>query len=183
MTPIITAATVKSTTGISRNVEDRKLDPFIYAAQLTLKKVTGKTGYDAIVAAFPAFTGAATLETLYNDYIVNFLSWKVIELAGTRMFTEPDRNGTLTRSDNTYQSVDGKTLAMGKADSRDMAGIYMQELIDYLADNTDVYTWYDDSSCSDGITKSNTGGVITRLDRFQRPYGERWYNQYDPDGY
>lgn len=178
MTPIITSATVKTTTGISRNVEDRKLDPFIFAAQLTLKKVTGKAGYDAIVAAYPAFTGAASLQTLYDDYIVNFLSWKVIELAGTRMFTEPDRNGTFTRSGDTYQSVDGKTLAMGKADSRDMAGIYMQELIDYLKDNTDTFTWYDTDECSDNITKPNTGGVITRIDASQRHYP-----YYDPDGY
>ena len=180
MTPIITAATIKENTGLSRNVEDRKLDPFIPGAQLTLKKVTGKTGYDAIVAAYPAFTGAATLQTLYDDYIVPFLSWKVAELAGTRMFTEPDRNGTFTRSSETYQSVDGKTLAMGKADSRDMAGIYMQELIDYLNDNTDVYTWYGGDDCTDGITKSNTGGVITRLDRYQRPYGDQYF---DPNGY
>lgn len=179
MTPIITAAVVKTTTGLDRNVEDKTLSTFISAAQLTLKKVTGATGYNLIVAAYPSFTGEAALSTLYTEYIVPYLSWRVAELSGTRMFAQPDRSGTHHRADETYRSVDAKMLSMTKADSRDMAGIFMGELIDYLKDNTDTFTWYEPDG--ESITKPNTGGVITRISRWQRPYGESYVDPNDPD--
>ena len=178
MTQIITAAAVKSNTGLDRNVEDKTITTFINPAQLTLKKITGATGYDLIVAAYPLFTGEAALGTLYNDYILPFLSWKVVELAGTRMYAQPDRSGTHHRADETYRSVDSKMLSMTKADARDLTELYMGELITYLDDNKDTFTWYAPTTGS--ITRPNTGGVITRIDRFQRPYGEQ-YDITDPD--
>lgn len=164
MTYIISAVTAKTVTGISKDVQDKKLEPFFPAAQLTVKNVLGKDGYDILIAAIeadPTLAGEPDLLTLRDDYIQPYLAWRTIELSGTRMWTEPERNGTFVRHGNDYGSVDGRTLAMSKADSRDMASIYKKELQDFLSDNVETYTWYVADTCSDEGSPNYTGGVIT----------------------
>ena len=175
MTYIISAVTAKTVTGVSKDILDRKLEVFIPAAQLTVKKILGETGYDILIAAIiadPTLAAEADLKTLRDTYIQPYLAWRVVALSGTRMYAEPERNGTFTRSGDDYNSVSPGMLAMTKADSRDMAGIYKEELERFLADNAATYTWYvvSDECGSDKGVPNYTGGVIT--DNYRRPtYG------------
>ena len=173
---LITAIKARELTGISKNVEDRKWDPFIEAAQFTLERLLGKEGYAILVLAVdldPTLTGLPELKELRDDYIWPYLAWRTAELSGTRMWAEPDRNGTFTRSGDTYQSVDGKTLAMTKADSRDMAELYRDRMVVFLEENPEDYTWYKSNKCE--TKKEFSGGVITQRSRGNRssyPYND-----------
>jgi hypothetical protein len=181
MTEIIRAQDARRITGLSKNVEDRKMEPFIPAAQLVLRDIMGKTGFDLLSTAvqdnydLPG-SGNDALRTLRNDYIWPFLAWRVVELSGTRMWVEPDRNGTFNRNGETYGSVDSRALGTSKTDARDMAGIYQRELVAFLTDNVATYTWYEPDTCGHQGTPNYTGGVITEPATAQR---RNWYN----DGY
>lgn len=186
-TLVITAAKVKELTGRSKNVEDRKFTPAIKRAMIELRDGLGTTGYAALIAAItsdPDLSGAgnADLKTLRDDYIWPWMAWRVIELATVATHAESERNGTYTRSGEDYTAVDGKTLGMIKADAADYASTYMAELYAFLDDDNGVtYTWYEkDSAEEDKSRESYTGGIITRRDRWQYPYGERYY---PVDGY
>jgi len=174
MTYIISAVTAKKVAGISKDVPDRKLEVFFPAAQITVKKILGATGYDLLIAAIivdPTLDPEPDLKELRDTYIQPFLAWRVVELSGTRMYAEPERNGTFTRSGDDYNSVSPGMLAMTKADSRDMAGIYKEELETFLADNVATYTWYEVDECSDSAVPNYTGGVITDNYPGQRDHG------------
>lgn len=181
MTELIRAQDARKITGLSKNVEDRKMEPFIPAAQLVLKEILGKTGYDLLATAvadnydLPG-SGNDALRELRNNYIWPFLAWRVVELSGTRMWVEPDRNGTFQRSGEGYASVDSRTLGTSKTDARDMAGIYQRELVKFLTDNVATYTWYEPDTCGNQGTPNYTGGVITEP---APPYRRNWYD----DGY
>lgn len=182
-TLVISAAKVKELTGRSKNVEDRKFTPAIKRAMLELRDGFGVTGYNILIAAItsdPDLSGNANLKTLRDDYIWPWMAWRVIELATVATFAESERNGTYTRSGEDYTAADGRTLGMMKADAADYASTYMAELYAYLDDNATTYTWYTvDGVEEDKARETNTGGIITRIDRWQRPYGER----YPVDGY
>jgi hypothetical protein len=176
MTYLITAIKARELTGISKNVEDRKWEPFIPTAMYTLKKLLGTEGYDILVAAVtldPTLAGEPELKALRDGYVWPFLAWRTCELSGTRMWAEPDRNGTFTRSSDSYQSVDGKTLSMTKADSRDMAELYREQMEEFLTDNPTDYTWYKANPCEP--KRNFGGGVITQPSRGNRssyPYND-----------
>lgn len=167
---LITAIQAREITGISKNVEDRKWEPFIEAAQFTLERLLGREGYAILVLAVdldPTLAGEPELKELRDDYAWPYLAWRTAELSGTRMWAEPDRNGTFSRSGDTYQSVDAKTLAMTKADSRDMAEIYRDRMVAFLEENASDYPWYKANKCE--TKKEFSGGVITQRSRGNRP--------------
>jgi hypothetical protein len=165
---LITAIKARELTGISKNVEDRKWDPFIEAAQFTLERLLGKEGYAILVLAVdldPTLDGLPTLKELRDEHVWPYLAWRTAELSGTRMWAEPDRNGTFNRNGDTYSSVDGKTLAMTKADSRDMAELYRDRMVVFLTENAADYPWYVTDKCE--TKKEFSGGVITQPSRGQ----------------
>ena len=167
---LITAIQAREITGISKNVEDRKWEPFIEAAQFTLERLLGREGYAILVLAVdldPTLAGEPELKELRDDYAWPYLAWRTAELSGTRMWAEPDRNGTFSRSGDTYQSVDAKTLAMTKADSRDMAELYRDRMVAFLEENAADYPWYVTNKCE--TKKEFSGGVITQRSRGNRP--------------
>ena len=176
-TLVITAATVKELTGLSKNIEDRKLARWIDAVQLELKGDLGTTGYATLIGYIEADDTLATqtaYQTLRNDYIRPWMAWRVLERATVALFAEPERNGTYTRSGDDYATVSAQVLGMRKADARDMAHTYKEALHEYLKDNTATFTWYaSEGECgTDGTSKSYAGGVITRVPAYSSPYGE-----------
>ena len=56
MTLIITSAEVKTTAGLNKNIEDRKLRPWIELAQNDLRTNIGEEGYAAVVAWLTVLT-------------------------------------------------------------------------------------------------------------------------------
>lgn len=178
MTLIITSAEVKTEAGLNKNIEDRKLLPWINMAQLDLKSNIGTTGYDAVIAALT--TPVAAYTTLIDDYIKPFLAFKVRQIGAVSLFAEADRNGTNKRIGMTYEPVTGKELGMMKADARDLAESYLKLLLDYLTENAATFTWWTAGGCENTSQRPYTGGVITRIDQWQTPYGDGYYPR---DGY
>ena len=58
---------------LSANVSPELYDIFLKRAQLDLKEVLGAEFYKQIVDEYPSYTGDN--ETLYDDYIKDFLAW------------------------------------------------------------------------------------------------------------
>lgn len=176
-TLVITAAQVKDLTGLSKNIEDRKLARWIDAVQLELKGDLGTTGYTTLIDAIDAddtLAGEPDLQELRNDYIRPWMAWRVLERATVTLYAEPERNGTYTRSGDDYATVSPAVLGMRKADARDMAHTYKEALHDYLKDNVDTFRWYNNNDMcnTNGASKSYAGGIITRVPAFGSHYGE-----------
>lgn len=189
---LITAATVKEVTGISRNVEDRKIDPAIHDAQHDLKQTLGETLYQLIEDADPVndatLDGNTGLATLYSRFVKSYLAWKSLEYAYPMMHAEPDRRGVFTQSGEGYTPVDGKTLAMLIAKAAARADNRQGEMIRYI-ENLDVSnairvaygTDVDDEPRTK--TVANTGRIITRVSKWQFPDNRTSNGPDYPNGY
>lgn len=174
-TKLITAAQVRDVTGLSKGVEDRKLLPFIEAAQYHLEKVLGTTLYDELETAIEAdrtLAGETDLAALFNGYICPFLAWKTLHLGAVRLNIEADRNGVYQKGGGDYQSVDPRALSLASNEARGMADMYQERLIDFLKDNTATYTTYGTSvNGEERIRKAGRSGIVFDRLRWQNPYG------------
>ena len=175
MTNIIRISDLKRITGLSNGVEDRKCEPFVPAAQLTLRDILGTDGYNALVAAVEADYAITDtdLRTLRDDYVWPYLAWRTLELSGTRLWVEPQRAGTFERSGETFTSASQGQIGLSKVDARDMAKIYQAELVRFLDENAATYTWWKVDACKPG-TPNYTGGVITEKP-IRPPFN--WYDR------
>lgn len=176
---LITAATVKAKANLAKGAEDRKIDPAIHDAQHALQEILGETLYALVEAADPVANptlGNADLRTLYDQHIVFFLAFKAKECSMVEMAGEPDRNGVFQKSGDGYSPVDGRMLAELKNVPRSRAENRATEMIRYLK-NLDsanaVRVAYDTSVDDEPRTDvlKNTGGISTRVSRWQFPDG------------
>lgn len=183
-TKLITAAQVRDVTGLSRGVEDRKLLPYIEAAQYHLEKILGTTLYEELETAIEAdrtLAGEADLLALFNGYICPFLAWRTLALGAVRLYAEVDRNGIYTKSGDDYTSVDSRTFGMVSSDAKGMADLYSERLIDFLKDNTATYTTYNTVvNGEERIRKAGRHGIVFTRDRWQDPRGLPDYGDRDP---
>ena len=171
---LITSAEVKTIAGLNKNVEDRKLRPWIEMAQTDLRKNIGEDGYAALIAWIA--TPSAPYTALMDGYVKPFLAYKVRQIGAVSLWSEADRNGTFTRSGESYQSDSARTLGMVKADARDLAESWFATMMEYIKDNETDFTWY--AELKPQGQRPYTGGVITRLtDRCRDGEG------YHVDGY
>lgn len=166
--PIITATKVKQLTGSSKDIEDRKIIPWVDVVAIELRDDMGVTGYNILTAAIDADDTLASetdLKTLRETYIWPWMAWRVLERAGIAMYVEPSRNGTVTRSSGEASSVTTGQFGMLQTSHRDPATTYKAELYKFLKDNTDTYTWYDVGTSPEVAPQPSTGGVIIRQRR------------------
>ena len=179
-TNIISVAQVRSTTGLAKTVDDRKLQPFLTLAQEELEKVLGRTLYnelDAAIVADPTLATEADLAALM-DYIKGPLAWRTLQGALPRLFAEPTANGVHSVNGGDYQSVDGRMLSMQVTQARSAADAGYERLMKYLDENTATFPTYNDNvDLEERVNKMYPGGVITRKSRWQYPYGVRTPDQ------
>lgn len=168
---LITALEVKELSGLNKNIEDRKIVPWIMPAQECLRSAIGKDGYDAIIATLT--TPDADYDTLIDDYVKPYLAAQVERMAPVPMLAEADRNGTFERDGDTYRTVSRETLGLMNAVARDQAEIRREMMARYIYDNRATFTWWS-TSCRTNYS----GGVITRIDRSQMSD-----DQWPVDGY
>ena len=175
-TNIISVATVRSLCGLSKTVDDRKLQPFLKLAQEELEKVLGRTLYDELdtaIQADPTLATEADLLTLLG-YIKGPLAWRTLQYALPRFYAEPTANGVHSVNGGDYQSVDGRTLSIQVTQARSAADSGYERLLKFLDENVATYPSYNDNvELEERINKTYVGGVITRKSRWQYPYGVR----------
>lgn len=183
---ILTFAQIKEVTGLAAIVsETRKVTPFLTQAQYELRKMLGTTLYAELDAAIvAAFVGTPNLSTLFTTYAKEPLAWRTLQLAYPRLYSEPTANGVHAVVDANYAPVDGRTMAMQVNVCRDFADQGYERMLKYLLDNPTLFPSYATSVGSEErVTKTFPGGVITRVSRWQRPYGihteSDGLNQYD----
>ena len=107
-TKIISVATVRDITGLNKNVDDRKIAPFLKLAQEELEKVLGRTLYDELDTAIQADDTLATEADLLAlmAYIKGPLAWRTLQRSLPRMAAEPTANGVHSVSSTEYSNVD-----------------------------------------------------------------------------
>lgn len=189
-TKIIQVATVREITGLNKNVDDRKIAPFLKLAQEELEKILGRTFYDELDTAIQADDTLATEANLLAlmTYVKGPLSWRTLQRSLPRMSAEPTANGVHSVSTAEYNNADNKALSQQIADARTAADTGYERLLEYIHDNLDLYPSFKTNvNNEDRVTKTYHGGVITRESRWQSPYGlqhrrhHRHNRHYDAD--
>ena len=180
MSNIISVAQVRTTCGLSKTVDDRKLQPFLAIAQEELEKVLGRTLYNELETAIdadPTLATEADLLTLVG-YIKSPLAWRTMQYSLPRMYAEPTANGVHSVNGGDYQSVDARTLGMQVTQARSAADAGYERLMKFLTENVDTYPSYNDNiDLEERVSRIYPGGVITRKSRWQYPYGVRTPDQ------
>lgn len=180
MSNIISVAQVRTTCGLSKTVDDRKLQPFLAIAQEELEKVLGRTLYnelDTAIQADPTLATEADLLTLVG-YIKSPLAWRTMQYSLPRMYAEPTANGVHSVNGGDYQSVDARTLGMQVTQARSAADAGYERLMKFLKENVGTYPSYNDNvDLEERVSRIYPGGVITRKSRWQYPYGVRTPDQ------
>ena len=179
-TNIISVAQVRSTCGLAKTVDDRKLQPFLTLAQEELEKVLGRTLYnelDAAIVADPTLATETDLAALM-EYIKGPLAWRTLQYSLPRLYAEPTANGVHSVNGGDYQSVDSRTLSMQVTQARSAADGGYERLMKFLDENTATYPTYNDNvQMEERVNKMYPGGVITRKSRWQYPSGIRTPDQ------
>ena len=179
---ILTFAQIKEVTGLAAIVsETRKVTPFLTQAQYELRKILGTTLYAQLEVAIAAnFVNYDNLSTLFTTYVKEPLAWRTLQLAYPRLYSEPTANGVHTVSDTNYTPVDGRTMAMQVSVCRDFADQGYERMLAYLRENLATYPSYATNvGCEERVTKTYPGGVITRVSKWQKPYGIDNVNDFD----
>lgn len=177
MPDLIAHSELASLCQLNSLVESRKTAGSIQRVHRELKKVLGRTGYALVYANAPTFTAlapnASAYVTLLTDYIKPFMAWRVKQRATMAMFAEADKGGTYKKSGNDYVSLSLGELNKLEADAQSQADELLEELIDHLEENDEVFTWLStDVENEERITKENQSiaGISFRKGNSQDPY-------------
>lgn len=176
-TNIITAATVKTVTGLAAGVEARKLEPAMRFAQRDVRQLLGETLYALIEVADPVnddtLGGDADLAALYDDYVQPYLSWKSVERAMPDLWAEPDRNGVFQRNGDNYTTIGASGLNALIAQKRSFAEAYETDMLRYLKNlegSDPIRVAYDTDVDNEPRTKDTYNArIITRISPRQYP--------------
>ena len=136
MTYLIPLAYVNEACGVSENYEEKKLKADLEEAQSDLRGVLGTEFYDQIVSQY-AGTFTAPNDTLYENYIKQFLAWQTYFYylgfsqssstpTGERQFL--DENSTILEDVKLYSK---------EKNIRRRALRYKYDLINYLKEQQD----------------------------------------------
>jgi hypothetical protein len=149
--------------GISQNLLIAKFNQYLLAAQEDLRDILQREFYEQIESQYPAFSGASDNQTLYNDYIRNFLAWRV--RLESIAFGDVDNTPTGEREFNDENSsllTDVKKFSLEK-NIRNKVTLYRNRIINYIKeqqsnDSTKFPLWED--SC-----KEEMSFAITAIDK------------------
>lgn len=187
-TLIISLATVRDKCGLSANVEDRKLKPFLEEAQLEVQKILRETLYADLIArivADPTLTGVgdAKYKDLVDDYLCPLLSFRTYQYSIPFLAAEPDRNGIMVKSGDDYSPADSRLVSNLAHAAKERADKHQERLLAFLEDDNGTLfpTWLTLTDTDTPITKTYKGGVITRRSRWQTPYGDEPRGWVDPN--
>lgn len=169
MPNLITVTDMQATVGLNKNVESRKVDPWIVEAQRRLEKIMGRTGYAQMVSDG---TSHASWTGLWTGYIKEFLCWQALELAYPSLYADADRQGVYTVSTDKHESVDSKTLGMLSANARGARETAQARLLDHITENLSTYTWFGEQQDNEERITNNVGGagIIMRRSARQDQY-------------
>ena len=187
-TLIISLATVREKCGLSANVEDRKLKPFLEEAQLEVQKILRETLYADLIArivADPTLSGVGDekYKDLVDDYLCPLLSFRTYQYSIPFLAAEPDRNGIMVKSGDDYSPADSRLVTnLGHA-AEERADKHQERLLTFLQDDNGTLFpgWLTITDTDTPITKTYRGGVITRRSRWQTPYGDDRRGWVDPN--
>jgi hypothetical protein len=133
--------------GLNKNVEERKLTPWIKEAHRRLRKILGRTLYDLLMAAKgadPNFSLQANER--FNSLMAEdegcglaYLCWTALALAYPSLHSEADTAGVFAKSGDDHKAVDNATLRTHIARAEAMAGNFQEELLLFLKDNKSLF--------------------------------------------
>lgn len=137
MSFLIPIAYINEACFVSQNIDEKKMKANIEEAQADLKDILGPEFYDQIVTQYENETLTSANDTLYEDYIKQFLAWQSAYYS--LGFSQADSTPTGVREFNDENSTilsDLKLHAFEKNVKR-RATRYKYDLINYLKQSQD----------------------------------------------
>lgn len=137
MTLILTLSYLNEACFLSLNENDTKYRMCLKMAQEDLRDTIGREFYEQIESQYSAFTGAADNQTLYNNYIKDFLAWQTYY--HYLKFSNINATPTGIREfsdDNSSLASDVKMFALEKT-VMSRANKYKFDIINFLNESQD----------------------------------------------
>lgn len=119
MTDLIELSYLNEVCFLSNNTDDRKYRMCLRMSQSVLKDILGRSFYEEIETQYEAETLTAANNTLYEDYIKDYLAWQTyfnylkfanVDATPTGMRTFSDENSTIAQDVQMY-SLEKHVLA------------------------------------------------------------------------
>lgn len=159
MPELVTISDLQQVCGLNKQVEARKVDPWIRAARLRFEKVIGRTLYGLLISN-PGDQRFVDLLAEDKGWGKDYLCWTALALAYTSLYAEADRAGVFKKSGEDYESVEAKVLFDLKATATSESERRLELLMAYLKDNASAYPELPTTVGSEErITEKNTKGV------------------------
>lgn len=159
MAELITITDLQEVCGLNRQVEARKIDPWILSARLRFEKILGRTLYGLLVAS-PSDTRFVDLMAQDKGWGKDYLCWTALGLAYTSLYAEADRAGVYKKTGGDYEAAEKSVLNELRAQAMAEAEAREERLMAYLKDNAAVYSELSTTvGTEERITERNTKGV------------------------
>lgn len=144
MTIIFDIGYLNEACNLSLNTSDIKYNMFIKRAQLELKELLGAEFYNQIVTEYPTYTGDN--ETLYEDYIKDFLAWTTYGYYWGMADFEATPTGIREFNDDNSSILSDVKKFAGEKKILEYANFYKNQLINFIKeskanDNTKFPLW------------------------------------------
>lgn len=139
----ISAATLKSRTGISEAIDDAKLTPNIKKAQdMYIQTALGSPLYLRLQSGMEADNITTNERTLLDNYITDALIWYTMSLLPFALGYQLFSKGVLQHSSEDGQPPSRADLELIAYGYKSDGEFYRQRLIDYLRENYNLYLEY-----------------------------------------
>lgn len=167
MADLITRTDIQATCGLSQNVEDRKLTPWILQAHRRLEKILGRTGYALLQSETLAAEPWASMTTHLKEY----LCWTAYELAWPGFVVEVDRAGVFRAKSDKADKATVDEFGMTLNSVRSSREVAQERLLLHLEENAAGFDWYgEQDGMEERITDTNRAGIVFRKGSKQTPY-------------
>jgi|AntAceMinimDraft_17_1070374.scaffolds.fasta_scaffold16702_3 hypothetical protein len=158
---LTTPKSVKNSSAIQDNVDDKLIAPYIQKAQFThIHEMLGTDLYDKLLSDVKNDQLTATYKLLLDKYIVPCLNeWTVYEVMP--FISLKLTNKSIVKGKSEYSDAgDLSDLKYLRSTVYDLASFYNQRLISYLKQHTDIYPEYITNATIDKLKPSHSRNMI-----------------------
>ena len=164
-TKLITKTDVSTWTGLSKHVEDKRIDPHILSIQdRYLYGLLGKALYDTLLAQKEADTLTVDNQALVNE-LTPYIAYKVAAAYLPFSGVMHQQKGALMPSDNHGKNISSKMLEAQVNAMEQSASTHRRNVLHYLQNNKASFPTWDEQCASDS---HKTPFRITPVKRINR---------------
>lgn len=132
---------------VSDHIADKYLDRHILTAQERyLKPLLGAAFYNELLEDKLSGYYGTGIEALIDDYITPYLVWRSYQVYLPHSKTFMTGMGPRVLTEDNSMPLSDKHLSIMRDESKSMADFYERELYEYLCDNKETFTTWEDAT-------------------------------------